>query len=311
MAAVCPVELKLKVEEFDGDRTKSNRWLHNITAYLAVNNNMYDDNEKKVITALSYMTGGAAATWSEDYMDHAQTLDPTTHADTAHQTAYGYGTWNEYVQEFKKAFLPVDTQGTAMAQLVNLRQGKKSLTEYIATFNQLTLHAKVIDNVNKCNYFIQGLTEEFADSLVLQGQCHFTDYKKLTENCLSFANDRAHLEGIKRAQGYKSRFQNNNGNSSRPRYIPSYCTSQKDPNAMDIDTTDIRLGKLTDKDRKYLRENNSCFKCHKLRHMARDCCVKFTTPAQDPKGKGKAPVKVAKIEEVSDNEEETACRMDF
>jgi len=86
-----------------------------------------------------------------------------------------------------------------MAQLVNLRQGKKELTEYIATFNQLALRAKVTDDVNKCNYFIQGLPEEFADAIVLQGQCHFTDYRKLTENCLSFANDRARLEGIKRA----------------------------------------------------------------------------------------------------------------
>jgi len=86
-----------------------------------------------------------------------------------------------------------------MAQLMNLHQGKKSLTEYITTFNQLALCAKVTDDVNKCNYFIQGLPEEFVDIIVLQGQCHFNDYKKLTENCLSFANDRAHLEGIKRA----------------------------------------------------------------------------------------------------------------
>ena len=80
---------------------------------------------------------------------------------------------------------------------------------------------------------------------------------------------------------------------------------------MDVDTTDICLGKLSDKDREYLRENNGCFRCRKLGHMAKDCRVKFTAPAQDPKGKGKTPVKVAKIEEVSDDEEETACRMDF
>jgi len=200
MAAARPVELKLKVEEFDGDRTKSNRWLRNITAYLGVNDTMYTNDEKKVVTALSYMTQGAAATWSEDkFMDHAQTLNPDSDANVALQTVYGYGTWNDFVLEFKKAFSPVDTQGTAMAQLINLRQGKKELTEYIATFNQLALRAKVTNDVNKCNYFIQGLPEEFADTIVLQGQCHFTDYRKLTENCLSFANDHAHLEGIKRA----------------------------------------------------------------------------------------------------------------
>ena len=310
MAAARPVELKLKVEEFDGDRTKSNRWLRNITAYLAVNDTMYTNNEKKVVTALSYMTQGAAATWSEDYMDHAQSLDPNSNVDVALQTVYGYGTWNEFVQEFKKAFSPIDTQGTAMAQLVNLRQGKKDLTEYIATFNQLALRAKVHDDVNKCNYFIQGLSADFADALVLQGQCHFTDYAKLTANCISFANDRARLEGIRKARGYKSRFQNNYGNNSGPCYSPSYRPSQKDPNAMDVDTTDVCLNKLSDKDRDYLRENNSCFRCRKLGHIAKNCRVTFN-PTLDPKGKGKTPVKVAKIEEVSDDEEETACRMDF
>jgi len=80
---------------------------------------------------------------------------------------------------------------------------------------------------------------------------------------------------------------------------------------MDVDTTDVHLGKLSDKDRKYLRENNGCFHCHKLGHIAKNCNVRLTAFAQDPKGKGKAPVKVAKIEEVSDDEEETACRMDF
>jgi len=92
MATACPVELKLKVEEFNGDRTKSNRWLRNITAYLGINSTIYNDNEKKVATALSYMTEGAAATWSEDFMDHAQTLDPASNTDVAHQTPYGYGT---------------------------------------------------------------------------------------------------------------------------------------------------------------------------------------------------------------------------
>jgi len=309
-----PVELKLKVEEFDGSHTKSNRWLRNITAYLTINRTMYDNDEKKVATALSYMTEGAAAIWFEDFMDHAQTLDPTSNADVALQTPYGYGTWNDFITEFKTAFSPVDIQGTAMVQLMNLHQGKRSITEYITEFNQLALHAKVTDNVNKCNYFIQGLPEDFADTMVLQGQCHFNDYNKLIANCLQLTNDHARLEGIKRSHGFKNRSQNHyNGNSSHPRYIPSYQPSapQKDPNAMDVDTTDVHLGKLSDQEREYLRKNNRCFRCHKLSHMSKDCRVQFPAPVQDPKGKGKTPVKVAKIKEVSDDEEETACHMDF
>ena len=221
-----------------------------------VNRTMYDNNEKKVVTALSYMTEGAASPWSKDFMDHTQTLDPTTNANIALQTSYGYGTWADFITEFK---------------LMNLRQGKRSLTKYIAEFNQLTLHAKVTNDINKCNYFIQGLPEEFADTLVLQGQCHFNDYNKLTDNCLQLTNDCARLEGIKQVQGFKNRHLNYNGNSSCPYYIPSYRPPQKDPNAMDIDTTDICPGKLSDQEREYLHNNNGCFHCRKLSHISKDC----------------------------------------
>jgi len=45
--------------------------LKNATAYLTVNPTMYDTDEKKIALALSFMSEGAAVTWSEDFMDHA------------------------------------------------------------------------------------------------------------------------------------------------------------------------------------------------------------------------------------------------
>jgi len=85
-----------------------------------------------------------------------------------------------------------------MVQLMNLHQGKKTLTKYIAEFNQLTVRAKVSNDINKCNYFVQGLLNEFCEALVLQGQCSFNDYNKLIDNCMQLTNDCACLEGIKR-----------------------------------------------------------------------------------------------------------------
>jgi hypothetical protein len=69
-----PEELKLKVTEFDGTRSTSNRWLHSITAYLDINDRKYDSDKKKVIFATSFMTKGAAAKWSEDFLEHSQTI---------------------------------------------------------------------------------------------------------------------------------------------------------------------------------------------------------------------------------------------
>jgi len=122
-----PTEIKLHLDEFDGTCTKSNHWLKNVTAYLTVNPLIFSDDEKKIALALSFMTQGAAATWSEDFMDHAYSLNPASNADIALQTPYGYGTWADFVTDFRKAFSPVDVQGTAMAQLMNLHQGRRIL----------------------------------------------------------------------------------------------------------------------------------------------------------------------------------------
>jgi hypothetical protein len=123
-------ELKLKVTEFDGSRKNSNRWLRSITSYLDINDTKYNSDKKKVIFALSFMTQGAASTWSEDYLKHAQSIDPTMRVARAGGTPFGYGTWDEFVTAFKKAFASTDSQGEAMAALLNLSQGRKSLVEY-------------------------------------------------------------------------------------------------------------------------------------------------------------------------------------
>ena len=219
--------------------------------------------------------------------------------------------WNDFIRDFKKAFAPSDSQGTAMAQLLNLRQGRRSLTEYIADFNQLAIRAKVNDHINKCNYFVAGLEEGFMTKLFNTGQCSLDNYDTLLDNANQLANDQLRLESFKRRQGFRTNnYQNNNRNQPfRPRYIasPSHSSPARDPNAMDVDTVNVRLGKLTNEEREDLHRKNACFRCRKPGHVSRDCRSNMFTAAQ----KGKAPqARVAKIEEVSPDEEDiAACRV--
>ena len=104
----CPTEIKLKIYEFNGTHTQSNRWLKNIIAYLTVNTAIYNNDKKKIVVALSYMSKGAAEKWSKDFLDHTQSINPTSHADVNQRTLYGYGTWVDFVKDFKKSFSPID-----------------------------------------------------------------------------------------------------------------------------------------------------------------------------------------------------------
>jgi len=66
--------------------------LKNTTAYLDINDQIYNNDKKKIILVLLYITEGAAVEWSENFLDHVQALNPTSNPDVANQTPYGYGT---------------------------------------------------------------------------------------------------------------------------------------------------------------------------------------------------------------------------
>jgi hypothetical protein len=69
---------------FDGSSKKALQWLYSVKAYFTVNTTIYNTNEKKVITALAYMTEGTAGLWSSMFY---QVCDGRTAK---------YGTWAEF-----------------------------------------------------------------------------------------------------------------------------------------------------------------------------------------------------------------------
>jgi len=74
---------------FDSNIKKALQWLYSVKAYFAVNATIYNTNEKKVVTALAYMTEGTAGSWSS----------------TFYQLCEGrmakYGTWADFEMSLK------------------------------------------------------------------------------------------------------------------------------------------------------------------------------------------------------------------
>jgi hypothetical protein len=218
-------------------------------------------------------------------------------------TPYGYGSWADFTRDFKRAFAPTNSQGDAMASLMNLRQGKSPLVEYIAEFNQLSLRAHVTDDINRCNYFTKGLNPEFMKKLFTTGQAILDNFNSLIDNCNQLDHDWRRYESF-RAESSGRNNSYSYQNNPRPRYAPN-TSNQKDPNAMDVDRS--QFTKLTPELRSQLAKEGKCFYCRKPGHMARECTGK---PAKKVR-QGGVPETPASIEELDDEEDISACRMDF
>ena len=65
-----PKELSLnKPNGFTGEHEKFTAWLLSIRTYLMMNTHIYDTDEKQIGFALSYMTGGSALAFKENYIE--------------------------------------------------------------------------------------------------------------------------------------------------------------------------------------------------------------------------------------------------
>ena len=72
-----PTELCIGAPEvFDGSYEKSQHWLHTVQFYLLVNKAVYDNDDKQIAFALSYMTKGSALTWAATFRQ--STISGTT-----------------------------------------------------------------------------------------------------------------------------------------------------------------------------------------------------------------------------------------
>ena len=65
-----PKELSLnKPDSFTGEHDKFTAWLLSIRTYLMMNAHVYDTDEKQIGFTLSYMTGGSALAFKENYIE--------------------------------------------------------------------------------------------------------------------------------------------------------------------------------------------------------------------------------------------------
>ena len=141
-----PTELKISTPaEYDGDHETALSWLNSVRAYVLINKEVYDNDDKRVVFALSHMKKGVAQAWAPDYFEQAMAQQPVTSR-----------TFDKFIENFKKVFTPVDSIGSAIAKLRTLSQ-KGPVEEYVSEFRTAAVHSKIANDAALIKFFSTGL----------------------------------------------------------------------------------------------------------------------------------------------------------
>jgi Ty3 transposon capsid-like protein len=114
---------------FTGKRNEFVLFLQDIYIYLKVNQHTYDNDDKKIFFILSYLTGGDAAVWKQQFIQTKIEENKEAGNDEP-----DWGTYKEFVEALKQTFQPYDKPAEALEDIKKLRLTDSSIMEHNSEF---------------------------------------------------------------------------------------------------------------------------------------------------------------------------------
>jgi Ty3 transposon capsid-like protein/Zinc knuckle len=258
---------------FTGKRSDFILFMQDVFVYLKVNKATYDNDDKKIYFILSYLDGGDAAVWKQQFIQTK--IEESEEAKTDEPN---WGTYKEFVEALKKTFQPYDEPAEALEDMKKLRLGDGSITEHNSKFRLLVSQTGMKDS--------PALTDLYRETLPWGLQSPIIRSKhppKTLEEWYTKATN--FYVGHQRAQHLFKKRDNKptTTSSAPPAQKRFFFPEKKDPNAMDIDRMSIE-------ERTRLMKEGKCFRCKLFGHLSRDCPNKGqnTTTTTTPKWTGKS-----------------------
>ena len=246
-----PKELSLnKPEGFTGEHDKFTAWLLSVRTYLMMNAHVYDTDEKQIGFTLSYMTGGSALAFKENYIEGC--ISDGLNFFIAESFA-------AFVKKLKNIYEVGDIKAMSMLHLANIKQGSRPLAEHASQFLMLMKCAGIEDGTPMGTFFRKGLATFLSDRILSLGITpnSVQDWIKVASSVNAAEATKRVFKGTDTAEDRKNLYYREQ-KATTPRKF-------RDPNTMDVDRGKPKTARPLE-----------CFGC-KGPHMRRDC----------PKEKGK------------------------
>ena len=121
-----------------------------------LNQAVYNNNEKRILFALSYMQ-------SIDYNVGLSEVEKWANL-WMEQHWNNFGQWADFKQAFKDRFITSNKVGEAIRELNKLKVKNQKYDEYINIFQMLARQAKITEYNALMPYFLQGLPTKLVES---------------------------------------------------------------------------------------------------------------------------------------------------
>ncbi|ESK84303.1 hypothetical protein Moror_11072 [Moniliophthora roreri MCA 2997] len=155
---------------YDGSSAKASTFLTEVDLYLMANETLYPNDKDKILFTLSYMKEGQATNWMKAKMNEDKKMLKEKEAeasDTKPEDQIHITTWEEFLEDFKKAFRPLDIGTDARLKMKLLKQNKKHVDKYITEFRLLAADAEYDDRA-LIDHFLAGLHPTLLKSCLMQ-----------------------------------------------------------------------------------------------------------------------------------------------
>ena len=134
MAEAAPTIKKTKLNPpriFTGKRTDLQRFLQDTFVFLTINKEHYNNDNKKIVFVMSFMTDGDAALWKEEFIGKL-IKDSVARGDDI-----SFGLYKKFIESLEKSFSLYNMPGDALDAMKHLRMGDRSFEEHLAKFKLL------------------------------------------------------------------------------------------------------------------------------------------------------------------------------
>lgn len=156
--------------------------------------------DRERVLFASHQLTGPASEWWDNYC-------------IAHDDAQSIS-WANFVQAFRHAHIPAGMMTLKKKEFHALRQGNRTVNEYLHRFNQLARYAPadVARDEDRQERFLEGLNDDISVQLISQ---NFTDFQQLVDKAIRQEAKHAEMENRKRRMAAQ-RF--NAGGLPKPRF---------------------------------------------------------------------------------------------